>query len=267
VLALLFRYLRFIKWTLIEFCRVQNIVSIFTIRDSHKHQTTKDFYLMLRPGTKEELRLLGSKYDGGYFLPISFHKIDVLISAGIGDNLDFERDIASSIQKGFLFDGSIAPPKSLPKNLQFSREYIGAITNGETRSIKEVIESHKGQILLKLDIEGAEYEVLDSLSDDLLRRCPIIVCEFHDLRHQIDMHQRVWDVFQKLLMNHHLVWSGTNNFAHFYYLHGRRYPNVIECVFVLREWCQNDYAGKRKTHTNNPKLLGFSMPFSHTKYY
>ena len=51
--------------------------------------------------------------------------------------------------------------------------------NVEALSLDQLLES-VGQVdLLKLDIEGAEYAVLDATRDDLIERIPQIVVEFH----------------------------------------------------------------------------------------
>jgi hypothetical protein len=215
---------------------------------------------MIRPQTREQLVQVGSKHDGGYFLPKDFTKTDSLISAGIGTNMDFERDLASYLHHGHLFDASIEQPSLLPKNFIFHKKHIGSFSSGEVVALKDIIRRTAGQIILKLDVEGSEYQVLDSLENSDLDRCPIIVCEFHNMRQRLGEKNTLFRVFEKILESHQIVWTGANNASHFYFLQGRRYPNVFECVFVKKSWCHNNYEGPNKTHVNHPELKAFAMP-------
>jgi len=241
--------------------------SLFTNHLSSLNKRTQDFYALIRPNKRENLLLVGSQYDGGYFLPLHFRQTDILVSAGIGSNTDFEREVASHVARGFLFDASISQPTDLPKNLKFYQKFIGSSDTDNTLGLKEVIQSTKGQILLKLDIEGAEYEALNSVGEEELIRCPIIVCEFHNLKTFLQDDGQIVTLFQRILKTHHIIWTGTNNYAHFYFLNGKRYPNVIECVFLRKDWCKNDYKGPEKLHVNQPKLQAFSMPLQRKGFF
>lgn len=59
-------------------------------------------------------------------------------------------------------------------------------------------ENDIGEIaLLKLDIEGAELDVLDRVSDEMLSRIGQITVEFHDFRNQDDI-PRIKKIFRRL---------------------------------------------------------------------
>lgn len=124
---------------------------------------------------------VGSAGDGGYILnELDRDRTTYLISGGIETNNDFELALAELGVTGIQIDNSISEvPKSHP-NLVFKEATVG-IESGDF-SVKTFLTSLNGQqILLKLDIEGAEWEVIDSLSIAELKLISCLVAEFHFL--------------------------------------------------------------------------------------
>ena len=92
-----------------------------------------------------------------------------------------------------------------------------------------------------MDIEGSEYEVLFSASEDLLRRFRIIVVEFH-LLHQ--MHNRpsfriISGVFNKLLQSHTCVHIHPNNADKFVKYRDLIIPSTAEFTFLRNDRIEN----------------------------
>ena len=110
--------------------------------------------------------------------------------------------------------------------LQLNNEkYCGGHLRVDSRLVAEVTESDKTTIddycarhnirptLVKMDIEGAEYEVIHSLSTHLLERFRIIVVEFHELDRLIRSDCLRWmgAALRKLLRFHKVVHIHPNN--------------------------------------------------------
>ena len=197
---------------------------------------------------KEELIRLGSIDDGGYVLPINDVKnSDALISMGISDNWDFEKDFSKmSNAKIFAYDHSIDSnfwiskfkkdlikflklkifkPKKLykmfqyidflfffrfKKKNQFFLKKIG-VTN-ECTSIKEIVSNHINEnekIFLKIDIEGSEYEILDQIIS-IQDKIQGLIIEFHNVSKNLDI---IENFLKKIKDYLNLVHIHANNYS------------------------------------------------------
>ena len=197
---------------------------------------------------KEELVRLGSVDDGGYVLPIKDTKsTDVLISLGISDNWDFEKDFVKlSKAKVIAYDYSINSDfwiskfkKDLikflklkifkPKKLYKMFQYIDFIfffkinkknlfflkkigNHKDCTDINEIVNTHvkkNDKIFLKIDIEGSEYEILDQIIF-LQNRIQGIIIEFHNVTKNFDV---IKSFLNKISSNLNLVHIHANNYS------------------------------------------------------
>ncbi|MFA6141544.1 MAG: FkbM family methyltransferase, partial [Hyphomicrobium sp.] len=94
-----------------------------------------------------------------------------------------------------------------------------------------------GDLILQMDIEGAEYRVLTSLSDSLLRRFRIIVIEFHELDQMFSRfgHLTMRGTFDRLLDTHAVVHIHPNNNTPAVERHGLSVPPLMEFTFYRRD--------------------------------
>ena len=202
---------------------------------------------------KEKLKKYGSVGDGGYVLPISaVNKSKFLISGGIENNNEFEINLARLGITGIQIDNSIDKPPSLHKNLSFMRATLG---NLHEVDIDDLIAGFPARVngILKLDIEGAEYSVLNSLND--LDKFNAITVEFHNL-YKIS-EDNFWKNFKSILIKlkkyHEVVFIAPNNCCGYSILGGFPIPNVMEITFAKRSLV----SGKRLKTTEflHPKKM------------
>jgi hypothetical protein len=202
---------------------------------------------------KEKLRRYGSVGDGGYVLPVNaVNKSKFLISGGIENNNEFEINLARLGITGIQIDNSIDKPPSLHKNLSFMRATLG---NLHEVDIDDLIAGFPARVngILKLDIEGAEYSVLNSLND--LDKFNAITVEFHNL-YKIS-EDNFWKNFKSILIKlkkyHEVVFIAPNNCCGYSILGGFPIPNVMEITFAKRSLV----SGKRLKTTEflHPKKM------------
>jgi len=202
---------------------------------------------------KEKLRRYGSVGDGGYVLPINaVNKSKFLISGGIENNNEFEINLARLGIIGIQIDNSIDKPPSLHKNLSFMRATLG---NLNEVNINHLIARFPSRVsgILKLDIEGSEYSVLNSLKH--LDRFNAITVEFHNL-YKIS-EDNFWKNFKSILIKlkkyHEVVFIAPNNCCGYTILGGFPIPNVMEITFTKRSLV----SGKRLKTTKflHPKKM------------
>jgi len=179
----------------------------------------KPYYL-----NKNHLVRVGSFDDGGYVVPLlNIKDSEVLISMGISDNWDFEKDFSKiSNAKILAYDDSINSeywinrfkkdlvkflklkifkPRKLYKMFQYldfvlffkknkkNQFFLKRVGNDKNSINFEEINLNEikdnNQVFLKIDIEGSEYEILDQIVS-IKKKILGIVIEFHDVTSNFD---------------------------------------------------------------------------------
>lgn len=138
--------------------------------------------LMAVKETDRRLVRVGDAADGGYLVPDDLEGIAACFSPGVGGNSAFERAMLARGIPSFLADASQDAPPDLPEGMTFEKLFLGAETGGICISLADWVARHApgtGDLILQMDIEGAEYDVLRTAPPELLRRFRIILVEFH----------------------------------------------------------------------------------------
>lgn len=185
---------------------------------------------------------IGPATDGGYLVPDDLDGIVACISPGVGDQSGFELDCAERGMAVFMADASVAGPAIDHPLFHFVRQHVD--NRGETPSTTTVdrwvaaaIGDTAGDLLLQMDIEGGEWEVLPSISPELLLRCRIIVIELHDVHHlaQAAVFRHVEPTLRRILSTHVCVHIHPNNAGEMVVEHGVALPSIAEFTFLRRD--------------------------------
>lgn len=147
-----------------------------------------DFIKILRPSqTGFELVRIGGEGDGGYLVPNDFEGIGFCFSPGVSEIATFEEQLANDYSiKSFMADASVENPPIKGDFFDFEKKFLGTQNSGEYMRLEtwvadKDVEIRDADLILQMDIEGAEYDVLIDTSSDILKRFRIIVIEFHSL--------------------------------------------------------------------------------------
>lgn len=184
---------------------------------------------------------LGGDGDGGYLVPDDLDGISSCWSAGIGSDSRFERDCAERGLDVFLADGSVPGPAHCHPRFHFTPKFVAAATGVDTLTLagwmSSVSADRDGDLLLKLDVEGAEYEVLLAAPDPLLSRCRLVIVEFHQLDHlwSAPFFRIASSAFAKLLLTHACVHIHPNNNDGKLCHQGLEMPPTMEFTFLRRD--------------------------------
>ena len=193
----------------------------------------------------KELIRLGSEHDGGYLVPDDLEGLEACYSPGISKTADFELDCAERGIEVYLADYSVKNPPFDHPSFHFIRKHIGSSRDEKFTTFEEWLANtcpaKASDLMLQMDIEGSEYEVLHSMTENLLARFRIIVIEFHDL-------EKLWSkpffrfaerAFKKLLINHSCVHIHPNNCAAPIKITGISIPPVMEFTFLRKDRIDN----------------------------
>jgi hypothetical protein len=107
---------------------------------------------------------------------------------GIGDQVSFDLDLANMGKEIYMFDHTIdGPPFAHPK-FHFAKQGIAAADDEAAllytlaHQIRKLGHEGRSDLILKIDIEGAELEVLSAMPREILRQFRQIALEVHWVR-------------------------------------------------------------------------------------
>ena len=222
---------------------------------------------ILRPkDTNKKLIRLGGDSDGGYLVPDDLNGVKTCFSAGIGDISDFEYSCAEIGMEVFMADASVDAPVLNDIRFNFEKKFIGNKNLGNFITLEEWIKISKvdlsSDFLLQMDIEGNEYDVLNSSSFATLKKFRILVIEFHNLHKLSDseFHKKANSAFKKILKNHVCIHIHPNNCCGIRKINGIEIPVVAEFTFIRRDRIQINGNVRKFPHehdrdnVNNPSI-------------
>ena len=110
--------------------------------------------------------------DGGYVMFPPIGNKSKVISLGIADNLDFELDLIDSkrVQAIYCYDGSITKLPESREGIFFTSKFVKNIPAFNAVQLKDIIDGIEAEeLILKIDIEGDEWEVLRDIDKNFLK--------------------------------------------------------------------------------------------------
>lgn len=227
--------------------------------------------LSLRPHkTNLGLMRMGCEFDGGYLIPNDLTGLEACFSPGVDQNSTFESDIAALGIKCHLLDFSVDQPPISNKMFSFTKKFLGRVNEKEFITFESwfnQLDCDPNQdYLLQMDIEGFEYEVIESTSIDFLSKFRIMVIEFHSLsliRNSREL-KKIKSVFEKIQMNFEILHLHVNNNDRPLRFRRRVIPRTIEVTFLRRDRILSDLGfaelPNELDRKNNPTKPNYPIP-------
>lgn len=209
----------------------------------------------------EKVRV-GRNNDGGYVMIDDFDGIEAAYSIGINDDVSWDDDIADRGIPVFQYDHTItAPPSPRP---EFHWQKLGLAAHDEVSSsltsLRTEIEKNKHSkskdLILKIDIEDAEWDVFSLMETQTLRSFRQIVAEFHNLQtlNEFGRSTKIIRALSNLAIDHRPVHVHANNNGEWVILGSIPVPTVLEITFVRRD------VDKHFVANSDPLPGRFDMP-------
>lgn len=235
--------------------RMNDVLKSTLFKDLHVVRRTKDAEILglirkLRPqNCGLELIRIGASGDGGYLIPNDLEGIEYCFSPGVGPLSDFENDLADRGIRTFLADYSVEGPAITRPEFTFDKKFLGSSDRDEFFTLtawkEKYLKGYSGDLLLQMDIEGAEYEVILNAPDELLNQFRIAVIEFHALDRLFDpfVFKIYSECFEKLLRYFHIAHIHPNNLC-------RRVKKGKIEILTFMEFT---FLNKRRVHSTRPQ--------------
>jgi hypothetical protein len=223
---------------------------------------------LLRPyATDGALIRVGDAGDGGYVMIEAFDAAGA-ISIGIGGNVSWDLDMARRGLPIGMFDPTIvAPPATVPGGT-FHRIGLGtpvqaAASGLALKPLAQLLElanaPASGDLILKIDIEGAEWDALADVDD--FARYPQVVLELHDMGRLNDEETaaNVLHLLRAIHATHLPVHVHANNEAGLAAFGAYWLPEVLEVSYVRRDLARGACpADAIDTHLDTPSNARFA---------
>ena len=209
----------------------------FAVSDS---ATIRETLSLLRPNCRIALERIGDDGDGGYFLPDNLSYVDGCFSPGVGDSSHFEAALAERGIRSFLADGSVDGPAQESDLFDFEKKYLSPEDSPTSVCLESWVTSKcpdGRNLILQMDIEGAEWAVLSSVEPSVLRRFAIIAIEFHDLHMVAGVlsGQLIRKVLQKVRDEFSVCTIHPNNNSPIVHVGSIDIPPTLEVTFVRND--------------------------------
>jgi len=203
--------------------------------------------------TDRELIRLGPEKDGGYLVPNDLEGIQLLVSPGVDQESRFEWECAEKGMEVHLLDASVSGPSVHHPNFRFHPVFMGI--GQKEWSLEDLVHSQNldqkaGDWMLQMDIEGAEWETLIQMPQEIQNRFRIMVIEFHDMDNLFNLpfFRIAQKVFEKLLLTHRVVHVHPNNYHPMRSVLGLEVPKYMEFTFLRKDRIHHSYPASAFPH-------------------
>lgn len=213
----------------------------FLLSPSIKAADVQNTLNMLAPfKTDIPLIRIGGSGNGGYLLPDDLDGIVACFSPGVGATMTFDEEIMDRGIPCYMVDGSVEKLPASNVNATFEKLFLGPETSAGFISLDDWVARHsppEGDLLLQMDIEGAEYEILNATKLETLARFRIIALESHDVQRitRATSHTSMSRAFKKLDELFVLAHAHPNNNSPVAHIASWEIPPLLELTYIRRD--------------------------------
>lgn len=147
----------------------------------------------------------GPPADGGYIFVDDISPDQAIISYGISTEYRFDAEMAAKGHDVYMFDHTIGGINVASDRMHFFREGVAGMTDpaASLYTIEDHLARHDiagDRLILKMDVEGAEFAALSAVPEEVLERFEQIVFEVHGLERVVEdaYRETFCAVFEKL---------------------------------------------------------------------
>lgn len=191
---------------------------------------------------------VGGDKDGAYLVPDDFRGIKACFSPGVSNRKDFEDELLDGYSIiSHMCDYSSDPEKfrtSLKPGQTFKKKWLDVNGGEDSISLEDYVQEMEPRasddLMLQMDIEGAEYRNLLRTPHAILQRFRIIVIELHKVdvcNRPADFNKELGPLLELLDQYFICVHAHPNNCCGEFQVAGLKLnlPKVIELTFLRRD--------------------------------
>lgn len=222
--------------------KIRNILDVLIIQCPDK----KEYFVQIKQlcQVKEaigfELVRVGQYWDGGYIMLNDFIGKKFAYSFGIGDDVSWDEWIANRYLDVFCYDYTIGHLPKENNRLHFKRMGISGTdcVDKGLLTLKTILKENghenEKKMILKMDVEGAEWDIINALSSELICKFSQITLELHNIT-DIENRDSIVGVLEKLNKTHQPIWIHANNSGGAEQADEIIIPNLLEITYANRD--------------------------------
>jgi hypothetical protein len=196
---------------------------------------------LLRPFTANGIAKIriGHDEDGGYVVLDDFARVGYALSFGVGQEVSWDLDLANRGIHVHQFDHTIDREPSAHEYIHFHRKKLAAMHQGNDEDLRSAQRyGDHSMCIIKIDIEGDEWVVLESVKAGDFSKVTQLICEFHDFNRVDDdaWYHRAIAVLEMLTKTFAVVHVHGNNNAPMQTLGNVAFPEILEVTFAQRNY-------------------------------
>ena len=217
---------------------------------------------------------VGRNNDGGYVMANEFDKYSAAYSFGISDDVSWDMDVAQRGIDTFMYDHTIDGLPEENEHFKFFKMGICGVECKENnlKTFCDILTANNHlsskTLVLKIDVEGAEWDAFNTTSSDIIDNFSQIVVEFHGVNNIRDdsKYQKMLSVFKKLNSTHQVIHVHANNYGSYSIIAGVPLPETFEVTYIRKrdhEFCDSKicFPISGLDMPNNPRNPDFFLGF------
>lgn len=241
----LFRRIEFVqgKQVLLESTLQRNLLSMEDQKRSEEYAfitRMRALFPVQQVASEKRFVRIGRNHDGGYLMLDDFAEKKIAYSIGIANDVSWDQDMVDRGLDVYMYDHTIEGLPYEHEKFHYFKIGLGASPNPAIPQLKTLSQmmtenGHMGSygMILKIDIEGAEWDVIAEIDQELLTHFSQIVFEFHNLIFP-KCEERIKTAMEKLNKTHQLVHLHPNNYGGYLQIGGKVLSELIEGTYLLR---------------------------------
>lgn len=156
---------------------------------------------------------------------------------------EFDLELGSRGIYSYMYDASVDTLSNLGHHQLFFPKFIDSFKSDTITTLDNIVEyvrrSHSGELVLQMDIEGADYRCLSDVSEDVSKQFRIVVIEFHDvdvfISNDFHMKNLIRSIFQKQRKHHDVIHVHVNNWSRVTDSHEIRVQSLFEVTYLRKD--------------------------------
>lgn len=225
-------------------------------RNAHDRELNQLIEFLQPKKTDLALIRIGGIGDGAYLVPDDLRGISLCLSPGSNKQWNFENDLLRNFGiKSAIMDRLENKPTNLSREIRFKDSWLGILDDTSFTTMEswlnELGTDADSDLLLQMDIEGAEYDILFTLPERILQRFRIMIIEFHYSNRFVNselflhFHKKIFETIER---NFEVVHFHGNNCCGKWKMRDLSLPVVFEVTFLRRDRISRVLGGSDVPH-------------------
>lgn len=215
-------------------------VSEEMIRNTAVYRYYQELHSLTEPqvlASESNFVRVGRSSDGGYVMALPISEAKIAYSIGICDDVSWDMDMVRKGYEVYQYDHTIEMLPQENPHFHWQRYGVGKEDGDCIKTLATMLQENghslKNGLVLKMDIEGDEWDVLSSCTEEILQQFDQIVLEIHGLT-RFTQKEKMIEELRLLNNTHAVVHIHGNNVGSIAYCGDLVTPDLLEVTYINR---------------------------------